>query len=130
MTHCHPGGSGVPRSRRTPNATDSEQRSPHLPDCPTRRRNSAPAPYQGTASAAEVTYSNFSASSSCRGVLTAFGEPEIKTFVRASIDEALKLGCPILRGFRRAGPQLRRGSASCSHYSPIIATVDGEAPEI
>jgi len=24
-------------------------------------------------------------------VLTAFGEPEIKTFVRASIDEALKL---------------------------------------
>src|SRR5207248_9949916 len=26
-----------------------------------------------------------------RGVLTAFGEPEIKTFVRASIDEALKL---------------------------------------
>src|SRR5215469_4037728 len=26
-----------------------------------------------------------------RGVLTAFGEPEIKAFVRASIDEALKL---------------------------------------
>src|SRR5436305_2840234 len=26
-----------------------------------------------------------------RGVLTAFGEPEVKTFVRASIDETLKL---------------------------------------
>ncbi len=58
-----------------------------------------------------------------RGVLTAFGEPEIKTFVRASIDEALKL--------ERAMSQLRtRKRVVVLHYSPIAATVQGEAPEI
>ena len=47
-----------------------------------------------------------------RGILTAFGEPEIKAFVRASIDEALKL--------ERAMSQLRtsqthRRTALCAH---------------
>jgi uncharacterized protein len=58
-----------------------------------------------------------------RGVLTAFGEPEIKTFVKASIDEALKL--------ERALSQLRTEKrVVVLHYSPIAATVQGEAPEI
>jgi Icc-related predicted phosphoesterase len=58
-----------------------------------------------------------------RGVLTAFGEPEIKTFVRASIDEALKL--------ERGLAQLRTPKrVVVLHYSPIAATVNGEALEI
>jgi Icc-related predicted phosphoesterase len=58
-----------------------------------------------------------------RGVLTAFGEPEIKTFVQASIDEALKL--------ERAMAQLRtRKRVVVLHYSPIAATVEGEPAEI
>ena len=58
-----------------------------------------------------------------RGVLTAFGEPEIKTFVRASIDEAMKL--------ERAMSQLRtERRVVVLHYAPIVTTVVGEAPEI
>src|SRR5215467_1332041 len=58
-----------------------------------------------------------------RGVLTAFGEPEIKTFVRASVDEALKL--------ERAVSQLRtKKRVIVLHYSPVAGTVEGEAPEI
>lgn len=58
-----------------------------------------------------------------RGVLTAFGEPEIKTFVRASIDEALKL--------ERGMSQLRTPKRIVVlHYSPIAATVRGEDPEV
>lgn len=58
-----------------------------------------------------------------RGVLTAFGEREIKDFVRASIDEAVKL--------ERAMSQLRtQKRVVVLHYSPIAATVQGEAPEI
>jgi Icc-related predicted phosphoesterase len=58
-----------------------------------------------------------------RGVLTAFGEPEIKAFVRASIDEALKL--------ERAMSQLRTTKrVVVLHYSPVLATVCGEAAEI
>jgi Icc-related predicted phosphoesterase len=58
-----------------------------------------------------------------RGMLTAFGEPEVKTFVRAGIDEALKL--------ERAMSQLRTSKrVVVLHYSPIAATVQGEAPEI
>lgn len=58
-----------------------------------------------------------------RGVLTAFGEPEIKQFVQASIDEALKL--------ERAMAQLRTPKrVVVVHYSPIAATVQGEAAEI
>jgi len=58
-----------------------------------------------------------------RGVLTAFGEPEIKAFVKASIDEALKL--------ERAMSQLRTPKrVVVLHYAPIVATVMGETPEI
>jgi Icc-related predicted phosphoesterase len=58
-----------------------------------------------------------------RSVLTAFGEPEIKQFVQASIDEALKL--------ERAMAQLRAAKrVVVLHYSPIAATVQGEPPEI
>lgn len=58
-----------------------------------------------------------------RGALTAFGELEIKQFVQASIDEALKL--------ERAMAQLRtRKRVVVLHYSPIAATVQGEAAEI
>ncbi len=58
-----------------------------------------------------------------RGVLTAFGEPEVKAFVKASIDEALKL--------ERAMSQLRTPKrVVVLHYAPIVATVMGETPEI
>jgi uncharacterized protein len=58
-----------------------------------------------------------------RGVLTAFGEKEVKAFVQAAIDEALKL--------ERALSQLRTEKrVIVVHYSPIAATVQGEAPEI
>src|SRR5205807_6485567 len=58
-----------------------------------------------------------------RGVLTSFGEPEIKTFVRASIDEAMKL--------ERAMSQLRTPKRIVVlHYAPIATTVQGEVPEI
>jgi uncharacterized protein len=58
-----------------------------------------------------------------RGVLTAFGEPEVKAFVKASIDEAMKL--------ERAMSQLRTAKrVVVLHYAPIAATVAGEAPEI
>src|SRR6267142_2837193 len=57
-----------------------------------------------------------------RGMLTAFGERQIKDFVRASIDEALKL--------ERAMSQLRATKrVVVVHYSPIAETVQGEAPE-
>jgi uncharacterized protein len=58
-----------------------------------------------------------------RGMLTAFGEPEIKTFVRAGIDESVKL--------ERAMSQLRtQKRVIVLHYSPIAATVCGEPQEI
>jgi Icc-related predicted phosphoesterase len=58
-----------------------------------------------------------------RGVLTAFGEPEIKAFVKASIDEAMKL--------ERAMSQLRTEKrVVVLHYAPIAATIAGEAAEI
>ncbi len=58
-----------------------------------------------------------------RGMLTAFGEPEIKQFVQASISEAIKL--------ERAMSQLRtKKRVVVLHYSPIPETVQGEAPEI
>src|SRR5436189_4040075 len=58
-----------------------------------------------------------------RGVLTAFGEAEIKTLVRAGIDEAVKL--------ERAMSQLRTPKrVVVLHYSPVAATVEGESLEI
>jgi Icc-related predicted phosphoesterase len=58
-----------------------------------------------------------------REMLTAFGEREIKQFVQASIDEALKL--------ERAMAQLRTDKrVVVLHYSPVVGTVEGEAREI
>jgi Icc-related predicted phosphoesterase len=58
-----------------------------------------------------------------RGVLTAFGEREVKNIVQAAIDESLKL--------ERAMSQLRtERRVVVVHYSPIVGTVEGEAPEI
>jgi len=58
-----------------------------------------------------------------RGVLTAFGEPEVKSFVQVSIDEALKL--------ERAMSQLRtERRVVVLHYAPIAETVKGEPMEI
>ncbi|MBV9574359.1 MAG: metallophosphoesterase [Acidobacteriales bacterium] len=58
-----------------------------------------------------------------RGILTGFGEPEVKAFVRASVDEAMKL--------ERAMSQLRTPKrVVVLHYAPIAATVEGEANEI
>ncbi len=58
-----------------------------------------------------------------RGVLTAFGEKEIKFIVQAAIDEGLKL--------ERALSQLRTPKrVVVVHYSPILATVQGEPLEI
>jgi len=58
-----------------------------------------------------------------RGVLTPFGEKQIKAFVQASIDETLKL--------ERAASMLRTPKIiMVTHYSPIAETVRGEPPEI
>ncbi len=58
-----------------------------------------------------------------RGVLTAFGEREIKAFVQASIDETMKL--------ERALSMLRTPKiVIVTHYAPIAETVHGEPPEI
>ena len=58
-----------------------------------------------------------------RGVLTAFGEPEIKAFVQVSIGETMKL--------ERAMSQLRTPKrVVVLHYAPVLDTVIGEAPEI
>jgi Icc-related predicted phosphoesterase len=58
-----------------------------------------------------------------RGLLTAFGEPEVKQFVQAGIDEALKL--------ERALAQLRTEKrVIVLHYAPIAQTVQGEPAEI
>ncbi len=58
-----------------------------------------------------------------RGMLTAFGEPEVKAFVQAGIDEALKL--------ERGLSQLRTPKrVVVVHYAPIGDTVKGEPPEI
>ncbi len=58
-----------------------------------------------------------------RGMLTAFGEPEVKAFVQAAIDETLKLerALSLLRTPKRV---------VVVHYSPIAATVQGEPQEI
>jgi len=58
-----------------------------------------------------------------RGILTGFGEQEVKTFVQAAIDEAQKL--------ERAMSQLRtERRVVVVHYAPIAETVKGEPPEI
>jgi len=58
-----------------------------------------------------------------RGILTAFGEPEVKAFVQTSVDEALKL--------ERALSQLRtQKRVIVIHYAPIGDTIKGEPAEI
>lgn len=58
-----------------------------------------------------------------RGILTAFGEPEVKQFVQFAIEEALKL--------ERAMAQLRtERRVVVMHYAPIGGTVKGEPLEI
>lgn len=58
-----------------------------------------------------------------RGALTSFGEPQVKAFVQAGIDEAMKL--------ERALSQVRAPKrVVVTHYSPVIDTVQGEPPEI
>lgn len=58
-----------------------------------------------------------------RGLLTAFGEKEIKAFVQASLDETLKL--------ERALSMIRTEKiVIVTHYAPICETVMGEPQEI
>src|SRR5437868_2965439 len=58
-----------------------------------------------------------------RGVLTSFGEPEVKAFVQAAVDEAMKL--------ERALAQVRaQKRVVVVHYAPIADTVRGEPTEI
>jgi len=58
-----------------------------------------------------------------RGMLTAFGEPEVKQFVQASLDETMKL--------ERALMQLRTEKrVVVVHYAPICETVRGEPEQI
>ncbi len=58
-----------------------------------------------------------------RGILTAFGEPEVKAFVQAAIDETMKLerALSLLRTPKRV---------VVVHYAPVLETVKGEPPEI
>jgi Icc-related predicted phosphoesterase len=58
-----------------------------------------------------------------RHMLSAFGEPEIKAFVQASVDENLKLESS-LRMLRT------ERTVVVLHYSPVGDTVQGEPPEI
>ena len=58
-----------------------------------------------------------------RGLLTAFGEKEVKAFVQASLDEAMKL--------ERALTMLRAPKiVIVTHYAPVCETVRGEPTEI
>jgi Icc-related predicted phosphoesterase len=58
-----------------------------------------------------------------RGLLTAFGEPEVKQFVQAGIEESLKLE----RALSMSRAEKR---VVVTHYSPVAETVKGEPPEI
>jgi Icc-related predicted phosphoesterase len=58
-----------------------------------------------------------------RHMLSAFGEPEIKSFVQASIEENLKLESSL-------GMLRTERTVVVLHYSPVQATVEGEPPEI
>lgn len=58
-----------------------------------------------------------------RGVLTAFGEPEVKAFVQAAINETMKL--------ERALSLLRTPkTVVVLHYAPVPETVQGEPMDI
>lgn len=58
-----------------------------------------------------------------RGILTSFGEKEVKAFVQASLDEAMKL--------ERSLAMLRTTkTVIVTHYAPVLETVQGEPAEI
>jgi Icc-related predicted phosphoesterase len=58
-----------------------------------------------------------------RGVLTAFGEPEVKAFVQAAVNETMKV--------ERALSLLRTPrTVVVMHYAPVPDTVQGEPAEI
>lgn len=58
-----------------------------------------------------------------RGALTSFGEPEVKAFVQAGLNEAMKL--------EKALSQLRaERRVVVTHYAPVRETVEGEPLEI
>ena len=58
-----------------------------------------------------------------RGMLSAFGESSVKTFVQACLEETMKLetGLRMLRTDR---------AVAVLHYAPIVGTLDGEPLEI
>lgn len=58
-----------------------------------------------------------------RGMLSSFGEPSVKTFVQACLDETIKLetGLRMLRTER---------ALAVLHYSPVTETLEGEPLEI
>lgn len=58
-----------------------------------------------------------------RGTLTAFGEPQTKAFVTASLDEVQKLE----QALQRLHTPIR---IALLHYAPIVATVIGESEQI
>jgi Icc-related predicted phosphoesterase len=58
-----------------------------------------------------------------RGELAPFGEPIVKAFVDEALNEARKLENQ-LRTLRTSR------SVAMLHYSPIVATIEGEQPEI
>lgn len=58
-----------------------------------------------------------------RGELAPFGEPIVKAFVDEALNEARKLENQ-LRSLRTAR------SVAMLHYSPVLATIEGEPPEI
>jgi Icc-related predicted phosphoesterase len=58
-----------------------------------------------------------------RGTLEAWGEDEVKQFVRSAVEEAMKL--------ERALTRLRTPhKLALLHYAPVRATIEGEPPEI
>src|SRR5215470_9762162 len=58
-----------------------------------------------------------------RGVLTAFGEPEVKAFVQTAINETLKLE-------RALSMLLTEKRIVVTHYAPVVDTVKGEPEQI
>ena len=58
-----------------------------------------------------------------RGMLSAFGETSVKTFVQACLDETMKLETS-LRMLRT------EKAVALLHYAPITGTLEGEPPEI
>ncbi|HYD86963.1 MAG TPA: metallophosphoesterase [Vitreimonas sp.] len=58
-----------------------------------------------------------------RGMLSAFGEPAVKTFVQACLEETMKLetGLRMLRTER---------AIAVTHYAPVTSTLEGEPLEI